>query len=278
MESSSSEQVDRLAEQWRLDLASWAIPEEILAQAPEPPWIHPVEMFTVEDEIPDSVSRARAIEALPVGGSVLDVGCGGGRAGLALVPGAGQVIGVDHQPAMLEAFSRAADRRGVAHTQILGEWLEVEPDVPSCDLVVCHHVAYNVADIVGFLRTLDRHARRRVVLELPLVHPLTHLNPLWKRIWGLDRPTRPTAHDLRAIAEAMGLQTKMQTWVDESWGNRVALPMVERVRIARIRLCLPQERDPQVAVALEAEAQTDAQPRQMATLWWDASASDQGQG
>ncbi|MBU6245073.1 MAG: methyltransferase domain-containing protein [Actinomycetales bacterium] len=257
------------AGKWRDDLASWAIPAEILRQAPEEPWIHPVAMFTVDDEIPDSPSHDRARQALPVSGSVLDVGCGGGRAAMALVPPAGQVIGVDHQAGMLEAFAAAADRRGVQHLEILGNWDEVQQEVPACDVVVCHHVVYNVADIVPFIEALDRHARRRVVLELPVTHPLTSLNPLWKRLWDLDRPTAPVAQDLCAIVEAMGLAPHLETWVDHTWGKRVELPAEERVRYARIRLCLPPERDADVAAALIAEA--DAQPHEVATLWWDAS-------
>ena len=136
VDAEAGKRLHLLAERWRSDLESWAIPESILAQAPQQPWIHPVEMFTVDDDIPDSPSHALARQALPAGGSVLDVGCGGGRAALALVPPAGRVVGVDHQEAMLEAFAEAATRRGVEHSEILGEWLEVEPEVPSCDLVV----------------------------------------------------------------------------------------------------------------------------------------------
>ena len=55
------------AHQWSDDLAAWAIPAEILAAAPESPWIHPVEMFVVEGTVPDSPSHQRAREALPVG-------------------------------------------------------------------------------------------------------------------------------------------------------------------------------------------------------------------
>ena len=74
------------AEKWRADLASWAIPEEIRVQAPQDPWIHPVAQFIAPDVIPDSPAHQVARAALPEGGSVLDVGCGGGRAALALVP------------------------------------------------------------------------------------------------------------------------------------------------------------------------------------------------
>lgn len=259
--------VTELADSWASDLDSWAIPEEILAQAETEPWAHPVAMFTVEGEIPDSPSHQRAREALPGGGSVLDVGSGGGRASFALVPPAGSVIAADHQQDMLDAYARAADERGVAHREFFGGWLEIADEVPEVDVVVCHHVAYNVRDIVPFLQALNDHARQRVVLELPMTHPMSTMNLLWKRFWDLDRPTKPTADQLAAIAVAMGFDAYLDVWVDESWGKRVDMPEDERIQAVRRRLCLTQDRDADVAAALL--EQQDAQPREVATLWWD---------
>ena len=209
-----------MAEKWRTDLASWAIPDEILSQVTTPPWIHPVAMFTATETIPDSKSHQIARAAVPIGGSVLDIGSGGGRAAFALV--------------------------------------------------VCHHVAFNVPDIVPFLQALNSHAVKKVVLEIPFQHPLTHLNPLWKKFWDLDRPTEPTAEDLFAIAKALGFDARLEIWVDETWGKRVAMPEADRIKFARIRLCLSEDQDAEVAAALI--QQGDDQPRQVATLWWDVSA------
>ena len=261
--------VDDLLNRWRDDLASWAIPDEILSQAPDTPWIHPVSMFTVDDEVADSPSHRAARAALPDQGSVLDVGCGGGRAAMALVPPASMVVGVDHQQGMLDAFADAATRRSVRAHGILGDWPAVADSTPECDVVVCHHVAYNVADIGPFLLALDAHARHRVVLELPTHHPLTHLNPLWKQFWNLDRPTSPTAEDLQWIARGLGFDARLEVWHDDTWGRRVALPDAERVRFARQRLCLTEDRDAEVAAALI--AQGDSEPREVATLWWDVT-------
>jgi SAM-dependent methyltransferase len=261
--------VDALTARWASDLASWAIPDEILSQAEEAPWVHPVAMFTVDDVIDDSSSHQRAREALPADGSVLDVGSGGGRASMALVPPAGMVVGVDHQRGMLDAFADAATRRGVRAHTVLGDWPAVADEAPECDVVVCHHVAYNVADIAPFLVALDAYALRRVVIELPTRHPLSHLNPLWKQFWDLDRPTRPTADDLLAIVRALGFDAQMEVWHDDAWGRRVALPDADRVRFARIRLCLTEDRDAEVAAALI--EQNDSQPREVATIWWDVA-------
>ena len=100
-------------------------------------------------------------------------------------------------------------------------------------------------------------------------HPMSNMNPLWKRFYGLDRPTQPTARDLAAIARALGFDAHLDEWDDETWGNRVALPDAERVRFARIRLCLTADRDAEAAAALIEEA--DARPRRVATLWWDVA-------
>ena len=255
------------AEKWRDDLASWAIPDEIRAQAPQDPWIHPVAQFRAPDgPIPDSPAHATAREALPDGGSVLDVGCGGGRAALALVPPAGLLIGVDHQQGMLDAFAEAADKRGVAHEEILGDWPDVADRTPTADVVVCHHVAYNVWELTDFVRALSSHARHRVVLELPVRHPLTWMNPLWKQFWDIDRPTSPTAADALQVIRDAGYDAHLIEYDDVT--QRIPLDPRAQAESACIRLCLPVDRADEVAAAVQA---ADAgMPRRLAAIWWDA--------
>lgn len=259
--------VIELAERWRSDLQSWALPQEILDQAEIPPWSHPVAMFTVGDEIADSPSHRAARGALPPGGSVLDIGCGGGRAAMALIPPAGTVVGVDHQQEMLDEFADAGVRRGVVHHEYLGDWPDVSDFVPEADVVVCHHVVYNVQAIVPFIEALDAHARRRVVLELPTLHPLSNLNPLWRHFWDLQRPVRPSADDLLALIRALGHDAHMEVWRDPDFGHRSPMSEADRLRFTRIRLCLPADREVEVAQALR-ELPPEP-PRELATIWWD---------
>ena len=255
------------ADRWRDDLAAWAIPPEILAAAPESPWIHPVEMFVVPDEIPDSPSHRRARESVPEGGSVLDVGCGGGRASLALVPPAARVVGVDEQQGMLDRFAQAAQARGVAFETVLGYWPQEAPRTPVADVVVCHHVVYNVADLVPFVQALTEHATRRVVLELPTTHPLTHMAPLWREFWDLERPTGPTAEDCLAVVREAGADATLETWTDEAFSARAQITPEQQAHFMRIRLCLPEAREADVAAFLAQEG--DPPPRRTATIWWD---------
>jgi SAM-dependent methyltransferase len=255
------------AERWRDDLASWAIPDEILAAVPQSPWIHPVEMFVVGDTVPDSPSHQRAREAVPLGGSVLDVGCGGGRAAMALVPPAAHLVGVDHQQGMLDRFAEAALRLGVTSAEVLGDWPDVSPATPTADVVVCHHVLYNVADLPPFLHALTAHATRRVVVEIPMVHPLTHMAPLWRDFWGIERPSRPTADDALAVARDAGIDAHLERWVDAPFETRTAITPEQQARFMRVRLCLTEDREPDIAAALESYG--PSAPRETATIWWD---------
>ena len=254
------------ASRWAESLAAWAIPDEILAAAPQSPWIHPVQQFVVSDAISDSPSHARAREALPPAGSVLDVGCGGGRAAFAVTPPAMLVLGVDHQQGMLDAFEAEAARRGVEHRTHLGDWPQIADEVRPADVVVCHHVAYNVSDLVPFVAALDRHASRRVVMEIPARHPLSNLSPLWRRFWDLDRPDGPTAADAFDVCREAGFHARLETWAAGSESTQ-EIPFDDQVRFTRIRLCLPAERDAEVAAALR--EMEPVPPRELATLWWD---------
>lgn len=252
------------AQKWAKDLAEWAIPESIISQAPESPWIHPPAMFTLPDEIPDSPSNQRAREAMPNGGSVLDIGCGGGIAAFAIAPPAGTVIGVDHQDEMLKMFAESASAKGLEHQEVLGDWPDVSPQTPKADVVTCHHVAYNVAQIEPFLKALDSHATKRVVIELPQQHPLSTMRDSWKHFWNLDRPVNPTPQDLIEVLAELGITANFELWQ----GPKLRpLNIEDDVRFLRIRLCLDSSRDLEIRQFLE--AQKPMESRALATIWWD---------
>src|SRR5215471_12021888 len=212
----SAAAVEELEARWRQDLAAWAIPDEILAQALESPWRYPAGVFArrADDQMasPSGLSYERALEALPAGGSVLDVGSGAGAASLPLGYRAGRLVAVDPEQAMLDAYAERAARLGGDVELVRGHWPDVAGEVGQVDVVVCHHVLYNVADPVPFLWAMQNAALRRVVLELTARHPMTPLNPLWLRFHGLRRPERPTADQLRELISARGWNVSMECW------------------------------------------------------------------
>jgi SAM-dependent methyltransferase len=251
---------------WAEQLARWAIPEEILAQAPESPWGFPTRIFAASARRidPDSISRRVAAEALDGGGSVIDVGCGGGAAGFALVPPASHLTGVDSSPELLASFDTDATAAGIPHLAVAGTWPDVAADVEPADVVVCHHVVYNVARIDAFVAALDDHARRRVVVELTEHHPLRATAPLWMRFWGLERPAGPTADDFIAVVEAAGLKPSVARRERAAHG---ADDPEGRAALVRRQLCLPPEREGEVAAAL---AEVVPPTVTVVTVWWDA--------
>ena len=255
---------------WAEALASWAIPPEIMGRAPEDPWALPVAAFIRSAEHAltfDSPSYHRALEALPGNGSVLDVGCGAGAASLPLASRARWIVGVDQSAEMLAAFAELATARSVEHQEVRGGWPDVSDEVAAADVVVCHHVLYNVADIEPFVAALADHARRRLVIEMTAEHPRTWESPLWRDLHGIERPTRPTADDAIAVLAELGLEVEGERWAREM--PVASMHAEELVPIVRRDLCLTADRDADIERAI-AEHPPPAE-RGIVTIWWDGS-------
>jgi SAM-dependent methyltransferase len=266
-------------ERWAADLAAWAIPDEILARAPESPWGFPVEPFRARaersaGEAAASLSARRALEALPERGSVLDVGSGAGAASLALVPWAGSVTAFDQSERMLAAFEELASAAGIEHRAVQGSWPDDADRVDPADVVVCHHVVYNAPDLVGFARAMDDHARARVVIEMTALHPRAWMNELWMRFHSLERPAGPTSDDAYEVLRGAGLDVRRE---DSLLARQGVGPRDEAVASARRMLCLTPDRDAELADALGDRLWSDDDGRwfignreqPVTTLWWD---------
>jgi SAM-dependent methyltransferase len=255
------------ADRWSRRLADWAVPDEILAAAPETPWGFDVGLFSrvADRALADrGATFQRSAEALPEGGSVLDVGCGAGAASLRLAPPAALLVGVDESGDMLAEFARRAAERGADHIEVEGRWPDVADTVPVADVVVCQNVLYNVADLDPFVRQLHRHARRRVVVELTERHPLAWMNPYWSELHDVSRPDGPTADDALALAREAGLDAHAEQWHKPAiWEHEGD----ELVAFVRRRLCLPTSRDDAVRAAIERHP--PPANRGVVTLWWD---------
>ena len=252
-------------ERWRAELAGWAIPDEIVAAAPESPWGFPTELFRARAERrpaePSATTRI-ALSALGTGGNVLDVGVGGGATSLPLATVATRITGVDESAGMLAGFLASAREAGVEAGTVEGRWPDVSPDATT-------------ADVEPFVRALDAHARRRVVVEITSSHSLVWMGDLWRRFHELERPIGPNA-DLAvdAIGE-LGIQVRRE---DETRAPRSGgfERREDAVAFIRRRLCLPADRDAEVAEALgdglaERDGLWTASPvdHPIVTLWWD---------
>jgi SAM-dependent methyltransferase len=251
---------------WRAELAAWRVDDDILAAAPESPYRLPPELFRAGADDPERRPHALARAALAFGGTVLDVGCGAGAGSLPLAPPADEVAGVDESAEMLAAFTGAPWPRDVAVSTHQGRWPDIESTVPTADVVVCHHVFYNVPDLAAFVAALDAHARRRVVVELTTAHPWVPIGPLWRRFHAQPRPSGPTASLARDVVAALGIDVTMERVRGRP---RPQLDFAQQVELMRRRLCLPSSRDDEVADALRTSPLE--RPDEAVVLWWDVT-------
>ncbi len=246
------------------------MPPAILDQSPEGPLTLEPEMFRWrpdEDAAkPVRPSRRRALEALPEGGSVLDVGVGGGASSLGLAPRVATITGVDPLEGMLASFEESARAAGVTAKPLHGTWPEVAAEVEPVDVAVCHHAIYGVTEIEPFLAALTGAARHRVVLEVGTHPPLIGLNPLWKAFHGFERADRPVADDVEAVLASLGVAVEREDLLLPPGSDEVT---PERVAFTRRRLCVGPDRDPEIAEFLEG---LPPQELQVAALWWPGAA------
>jgi SAM-dependent methyltransferase len=250
------------AVRWRELLQARAIPPEIRAAAPENPSRHDPARFVPPATPEDTPSRRAALQLLgPDGGTVLDVGCGAGAAGLALVPKVSQLTGVDPAEDMLRAFELACEQRGLAHRSVHGSWPQAAAQAGVADVVVSHHVGYNTLDLGPFVVALGAAARRGVVAELHAAHPGAWLDPLWAQFHGLRRPPPATADDALAVFAEVGICPEVQRW------TRPAQPRDPQSELdfSMRRLGLPVERRGDVAAAV---AKLGPRHRDLVTISW----------
>jgi SAM-dependent methyltransferase len=260
-------------ERWRNELLAWAIPDEIASRAEDPPWAVPHDVFVRRADrrrhAPTGPSYERAWEALEAPGSVLDVGAGAGAASLPLAPRATSLTAVDVERGLLDVLATSAAEVGLPAQIVEGRWPDVAAEVAKADVVTCHHVLYNVADLRPFVTELTAHARRRVVAEVTHRHPMTWLRPLWQHFHGLPRPAGPTAQELIAALDELGVASRYEEWQRPSEVEYSSFAAM--VDMTRRRLCLPRSREEEVAEALRVHGlDGDGSTRKLVTIWWPA--------
>ena len=104
------------------------------------------------------------------GASILEIGCGVGSLHLELLKqGAGAAIGVDVSQSYVEAaagLSRTLGFQDVTRYH-LGNFIDLEEDIPPADMVVLDRVICCYPDMKGLVTASTGHAQRLYVLTYP---------------------------------------------------------------------------------------------------------------
>jgi SAM-dependent methyltransferase len=266
---------------WRAAMREWVLPDSVLRAAPVSPWGFPAEPFRTRAERATagalSFANRLALEVLPVGGTVLDVGVGAGAASLPLAPHCSLIIGVDSSMEMLVEFQHQAERVNVTVRTLNGNWPEVSKQTPIADVVVCNHVAYNVGDLAPFALALSAHARHRVIMEITSRHPTAWMADLWWEFHALPRPVHPDAQDVYSLLRSLGLPVRRHSAVAPRGAGGFER-RDDAVAAIRRRLCLDAASDHAIAIALGQRLvledglwSTRGPIEPMVTLWWDVA-------
>jgi SAM-dependent methyltransferase len=140
--------------------------------------------------------------------TILDVGAGPGRHTLALAPHVARVTAVDPSEAMLGLLRDDIKAQAITNVEtVLSGWMEAE--VEPADIVICSHVLYPVADPLPFIRRLETHARRRVLIYLR-VDPLPTDMGLWSEFYGVPLQGQPVAMDLLPLLAQAGIMADLE--------------------------------------------------------------------
>jgi hypothetical protein len=174
---------------------------------------------------------------------------------------------------MLAMLVELAAAVSVPTRTVAGTWPEIARDIAPADVVVCHHVLYNVPDLRSFITALTTHGRNRVVVEMTARHPASLLSPLWRMLHGIERPTGPTAIDAINVISSTNVQPRWRPW------SRPVTPdganYAELIASTCRRLCLGSHRLGDVEAALHQLGVGPDRPylggptRELVTIWWN---------
>jgi SAM-dependent methyltransferase len=124
--------------------------------------VHELDKTARPDALLDRViAEVRAEE------SVLEIGAGTGRWTVPLARKASRVTALEPTPAMAEMLrANLAESGADSATVVVASWEDA--DVGPHDVVVAAHSMYTSPDLAGFVRFMERHARRLCFMELRL--------------------------------------------------------------------------------------------------------------
>ena len=141
--------------------------------------------------------------------TVLDVGAGGGRLALPIALKCRSLVAVEPSDSMAEVLIQLAQESGIENVSVVQEeWQNASVD--PADIVLCAHVIYTIRDIGGFLRKLDAHARKNVLIVAYNAPPQSQIYGLWKEVHGKERLPLPSLPELREVLEELGIDPHVQ--------------------------------------------------------------------
>lgn len=183
------------------------------ARAEAPPddhWQPFAESFKADPHRSDDPLLNQLLPALSPDDTLLDVGGGGGRLALPMALKCRHVVAVEPSSSMGSVFLQQAAEFGIDNVSLVqARWEEAEVD-PE-DVVLCAHVLYVVRDIAHFVRKLENHARRLVMVVLFRTPPQSQLRHLWQQVYGEPRLQLPGLGEFEEVLRELDIDAQVET-------------------------------------------------------------------
>ena len=175
---------------------------------PADSWSNSAQRFRADPRRTDDPLVNHLRQLVTPGQVVLDVGAGGGRLALPLALGVKKVIAVEPSPSMCRVLWEVAAEFDVKNVEVVeSDWLGAQ--VPSADVALCCHVLYVVQDIEAFVRKLEEHAGR-VLVVMYQAPPQSQIYPLWEQVHGEPRLPLPSLPEFLDVLVQLGIEPETE--------------------------------------------------------------------
>lgn len=147
--------------------------------------------------------------------TVLDVGAGGGRLALPIALKCQSLVAVEPSESMADVLTQQAQESGIENVSVVQEeWQDARVD--PADIVLCAHVIYTIRDIGGFLKKLDAHAKKIVLVVVYNAPPQSQIYGIWQEVHGKERLPLPSLPELKEVLEELGINHQVDLMPPQS--------------------------------------------------------------
>ncbi|PKB71243.1 MAG: hypothetical protein BZY87_06395 [SAR202 cluster bacterium Io17-Chloro-G6] len=176
--------------------------------APADSWANFAQQFRADPRRTDDPLAAYLQRQVTPEQVVLDVGAGGGRLALPLALVAKKVIAVEPSPSMCRVLREVADEFDVKNVEVIESgWLDAQ--VAKADMALCCHVLYVIQDIDRFVRKLEKHADR-VLVVMYQAPPQSQIYPIWELVHGEPRLALPSLPEFLEVLSQLEIDPEIE--------------------------------------------------------------------
>ena len=166
-------------------------------------WTQSARQFKADPHRTDDALVERLRSHLQPNDTLLDVGAGGGRLALPLALSCRSATAVEPSPSMCAVLRETAEESGIAVDVVESDWLNAE--VEPADVALCSHVVYVIEDIREFVKKLNSHTRRLVLMVVFQSAPQSQMYRLWEQVHGEPRHPLPSLPHFTPVLDELGI-------------------------------------------------------------------------